>query len=84
MKITPASSSSLYASRDLAFVAYLLCQGYELADLHTDGRRAEFVVNGAPEKIARDKKLFWNCQTAVDAQTYFNTLRRLKNQIYAS
>ena len=75
----------MYASRDLAFVAYLLCRGYQLADLVKDeNSRAEFFISGAFEKIEEDKNLFWNCQTSVDAQTYFNTLRRLKNQMYAS
>lgn len=75
--------NNLYYSFDLGLVAYLLCLDFELLDLDRFmGKKARFVLR-RKEGIDDEAKKYWDCKTSIDAQTYFNQLKRLKNQLYS-
>lgn len=79
------NTSNLFYSHDLGLVAYLLClDKYELVGLDKAVRsKVLFILNRDPH-IGQDIKKFWEFRTSIDAQTYFNQIKRLKNQIYSS
>ena len=77
-------SGQLYAHSDLGASAALLVSGFELASLERDGsRRVKFIFKGR-DGIAEAMDAYWNNALPVDAQSYFNALKRLKNQIYSN
>lgn len=79
-------NENYFYSHDLALCAYLLCEDFVLAGLDRD--RPNKVMFIMRRKITKDIDeyvgRFWNSKKAdVDAQTYFNQLKRLKNQIHS-
>jgi len=76
-------SSDLYYSFDLGLVAYLLCIDFELVELDRSmGKKVRFVLRRR-KGIDNEVKKYWDCSTSIDAQTYFNQLKRVKNQLYS-
>lgn len=73
-----------FYSRDIGLAAYLLCQNFQLAGLDKAAvNKALFIIKreaGIDEAI----KDYWDFNSSVDAQTYFNQMKRLKNQIFSS
>lgn len=75
-------SNELWYSFDLGLVAYLLCLDFELLELDRSmGKKARFILRRRKE-IDNEVKKYWDCRTSIDAQTYFNQLRSIKNQLY--
>lgn len=72
-----------FQSHDIGLVGFLLCQDFELISLDKAMKNKVLFIlkrsNGLDEAI----KNYWNFRSSIDAQTYFNQIKRLKNQIYS-
>lgn len=76
-------NASYFYCHDLGLVGGLLCSGCKLAGMDKSSKKVLFVLernNGIEDKVAS----YWNSQLVVDAQTYFNQIKRLKNQMFSS
>lgn len=84
MTIVSGSNLSVFRSHDLGLVACLLAKDFSLDGIEiSDSKRALFSVK---QKTGLQDAIddYWSSKCFVDAQTYFNQLKRLKNQIYSS
>lgn len=73
-----------FYSHDIGLVAYLLCLNFELVGLDKAVRnKVLFILKKGRDMDAEIKK-YWDFKSAVDAQSYFNQIKRLKNQIFSS
>ena len=76
-------SSSYFSTHDLACAGSLIVCGFELVSLNrSDPRKIKFIFR-SEDKIRETVKKFWDGNLKVDAQGYFNAIKRLKNQIYS-
>ena len=72
-----------FSTHDLALGSALIMRGYEMVTLDKgDPRKARFVFKG-DKNISDTVKDFWDGRLPVDAQGYFNVIRRIKNQLYS-
>ena len=78
-----AESSDYFHSHDLGLVAFLLCAGYEMVTLDKSIRNKVLFILKRQGGIDEAAKSYWDFRTTVDAQSYFNQLKRLKNQIFS-
>jgi uncharacterized protein (UPF0262 family) len=70
-------SSTLARARDFN------SSGFELASMdRSEPKKIKFIFKGR-KGITQAMEDYWNNKLQGDLQTYFNTLKRLKNQIYA-
>ena len=68
---------------DLGNVAALIEAGFELLSLDRgDPKKVRFIFKGKAG-LNQAVKDYWDSKLTVIAQNYFNTIRRLKNQIYS-
>jgi len=76
-------TTTYFQSHDIGLVGFLLCQDFELTSLDkTMKNKVLFIIerkDGLDEAIQN----YWNFSSSVDAQSYFNQIKRLKNQIYS-
>ena len=78
---------SLYwATFDLGLAAGLLSKGFKLVDLdRANPHKVQLIFlrkgEGEIEKLAQD---YWNNNFQVDALSYFNNVKKIKNQLYSS
>ena len=80
---TVEEGQKYFANSDMGSAAALIVCGFELASLDKgDARKVKFVFKGR-EGITKAMDDYWNCKLPVDAQTYFNAIKRLKNQLRA-
>ena len=77
-------TTNYFYSYDISLVAFLLCQNFELAGLDKAVRNKVLFVVKKSSGLDEAVKDFWAFKTSVDAQTYFNQIKRLKNQIFSS
>ena len=77
-------SKNYFYSYDISLVAFLLCQNFELVGLDKAVRNKVLFIVKKSKGIDEAIKDFWDFKTSVDAQTYFNQIKRLKNQIFSS
>lgn len=74
---------SYWATFDLGCAAALASIGFEIVSLdRANPSKIKFIFvrkSGLEDSI----KDYWNFDLNVDAQTYFNSIKRLKNQIYS-
>ncbi|VVB55110.1 Uncharacterised protein [uncultured archaeon] len=84
----PAESSGddtdTFQSHDIGLVAYLLCQNFELVGLDKAIKNKVLFIIKKEEGIDTEIKKYWDFKSSVDAQSYFNQVKRLKNQIFSS
>ena len=73
-----------FYSHDIGLVAYLLCLDFELVGLDKAMRNKVLFILKKKSDIDAEIKKYWGFKSAVDAQTYFNQIKRLKNQIFSS
>lgn len=74
-----------FYSHDIGLVAYLLCQKkFELVGLDKAMRNKVLFILKKESGIDTEIKNYWDFKSSVDAQTYFNQIKRLKNQIFSS
>ena len=78
-------TKNYFYSHDISLVAYLLCQNFELVGLDKAVRnKVLFILKKGDGGIDAEIKKYWAFKSSVDAQTYFNQIKRLKNQIFSS
>jgi hypothetical protein len=77
-------TKSYFYSHDIGLVGYLLCQSFELVGLDKAVKNKVLFVLKRSEGLDAEIKKFWSSKVSVDAQTYFNQIKRLKNQIFSS
>lgn len=82
---TPLNENKkFFCSHDIGLVACLLCQKFELVGMDkTISRKVLFKIK-ANKDIDVAIKNYWDFKSSVDAQGYFNQIKRLKNQIFSS
>ena len=74
-----------FYSHDIGLCGYLLCQNFELVGLDKAVRnKVLFILKKGDGGIDAEIKKYWAFKSSVDAQTYFNQIKRLKNQIFSS
>lgn len=74
-----------FYSHDMGLVAYLLCENYKLINLDKSKQsKVLFILKKDGRNIDKDIKDYWNSESSIDAQTFFNQVKRLKNQIHSS
>jgi len=73
-----------FYSHDIGLVAYLLCQNFELVGLDKAVRSKVLFILKKGDNVDGEINKYWNFKSSVDAQTYFNQIKRLKNQIFSS
>lgn len=77
-------TKNYYYSYDIGLVAYLLCQNYELVGLDKVVSNKVLFILKRGDGIDAEIKKYWGFKSSVDAQSYFNQIKRLKNQIFSS
>jgi hypothetical protein len=79
-------TENYFYSHDIGLVAYLLaCQKkYELVSLDKAVRNKVLFILKRDAGIDAEIKKYWDFNSSVDAQSYFNQVKRLKNQIFSS
>jgi hypothetical protein len=77
-------TQSYFYSHDIGLVAYLLCQNFGLVGLDKAVRNKVLFILKRSEGIDTEVKKYWDFKSSVDAQSYFNQIKRLKNQIFSS
>ncbi len=76
--------SLCFRSYDLALAACLLVKGFKLVSLEKNKEgRALFTIM-REEGLSDVIDSYWDFSCPVDAQSYQNQMKRLKNQIYSS
>ena len=73
-----------FYSHDIGLVAFLLCQNFELIGLDKTIKSKVLFILKRKSGIDGEIKRYWDFNSSVDAQTYFNQIKRLKNQIFSS
>ena len=73
-----------FQSHDIGLVAYLLCQNCELVGLDKAIKNKVLFILKKNKEIDTEIKKYWDFKSLVDAQSYFNQIKRLKNQIFSS
>ena len=84
MKPIKNTENTAFATYDIALAGYLLCVGYELTGMDKTNRAKVLFQLQGNGNIDAAVKAFWDSRTSVDAQTYFNQIKRLKNQIFST
>ncbi len=75
--------SDVLNSFDIGLVASLVTQGFELIAIDkTNRKKARFVLK-RKDGIDEAARRYWDCCSQVDAQTFFNNLKMLKNRLYS-
>jgi len=78
------NNKDYFYSHDIGLVAYLLCQEFELVGLDKAIKNKVLFILKKDNKTDREVKKYWSFNSSVDAQSYFNQIKRLKNQIFSS
>ena len=73
-----------FYSHDIGLCGYLLCQNYELVGLDKAVKNKVLFILKKSDDIDAEIKKYWDFKSSVDAQSYFNQIKRLKNQIFSS
>jgi len=73
-----------FLSHDIGLIGYLLCQNFELVGLDKAVRNKVLFILKRGDGIDTEVKKYWDFKSSVDAQSYFNQIKRLKNQIFSS
>jgi len=78
-------TKNYFYSHDIGLVGYLLCQkDFELVGLDKAIKNKILFILKKSDGIEVEIKKYWDFKSSVDAQTYFNQIKRLKNQIFSS
>ena len=77
-------TKNYFYSHDIGLVAYLLCQNFELVGLDKAIKNKVLFILKKNGEMDTEIKKYWDFKSSVDAQSYFNQIKRLKNQIFSS
>ena len=83
MKKRSNENNCEYTTTDLGLSAALLTVGFELVSLNKQNPNKVVFIFSRKTGIDKTIKSYWNGDLKVDAQGYFNAIKRLKNQIYS-
>ena len=84
MEVVPIENDrAFFQSHDLGLVAFLLCAGYEMEMMDKSQRNKVLFILKRGNGIDEAAKNYWNFRAPVDAQGYFNQVKRLKNEIFS-
>ncbi len=73
-----------FTSFDLGLCAGLMSLGYILVHIDkTKGKKALFMFENSNE-IVESAQMYWRGELQVDALTYFNAMKAIKNQLYSN
>lgn len=73
-----------FYSHDIGLIAYLLClDDHELAGMDKEIKNKVLFIITRSKNTDKEINNFWESKTSIDAQKYFNQIKRLKNQIYS-
>ena len=79
-----SQNNDYFHSFDLGCCAALVSVGYELVSLDkSNPKKVRFVFRKSPQ-IDDVVQEYWNDSLMVNAQAFFNAVKRLKNQIYSN
>jgi hypothetical protein len=71
-----------HITTDLGLAALFLVHGAKLIALHQiDAKKVAFEFQGVDLDLV--ERNFWNKTTSVDALTYFEAIRAIKNRLYS-
>ena len=79
------SPSEFFMTFDLGLTCALFCLEHELHAL-AKGRetnKSQFIFR-RDKTLDRDIEAYWNGQLKIDARTYFDAIRCVKNRLYSS
>lgn len=77
-------TQNYFYSHDIGLCGYLLCQNFELVGLDKAMRSKVLFILKKRDGLDAEIKNYWDFKSSVDAQSYFNQIKRLKNQIFSS
>ncbi|MGD0328113.1 MAG: DUF5659 domain-containing protein [Minisyncoccia bacterium] len=77
-------TANYFYSHDIGLCSYLLAKNFELVGLDKAIRNKVLFILKRDEGIEAEVKKYWDFKSSVDAQTYFNQIKRCKNQIFSS
>lgn len=77
-------TKNYFYSHDIGLVGYLLCQSFELVGLDKAMKNKVLFILKRQDDIDAEIRKYWDFKSSVDAQGYFNQIKRLKNQIFSS
>jgi signal transduction protein with GAF and PtsI domain len=83
LEYLPLDSNKYWSSHDLGCAAALVSLGFDLMALNKENPQKVKFIFKSTEDIEEVIKEYWNRGLQVDAQTYFNSLKSIKNQIYS-
>lgn len=74
---------SPYITSDLGCAAALDCRGFPVLELdRSDSQRVKFLFQRTRD-VMSVVAAYWDCSLGVDAQSYFGSIRRLKNRLHS-
>jgi hypothetical protein len=76
--------SPAFATSDLALAATLLTLGFPLVDIEMGQmrNRAQFIFDQSDD-LQETIRLYWKRELAVEPETYFHSIKSIKNRLYA-
>lgn len=75
--------SDLFSSYDIGMSAGLVSAGFHLLRIDKNrGTKALFLF-GSSERLIDSAQMYWRGELQVDALSYFNALKNIKNQLYS-
>ena len=82
--IPPDDTERFFCSHDIGLIGYLLSKNFELVGLDKTVRNKVLFNIKRRDDLDLEIKKYWDFKSSVDAQSYFNQIKRLKNQIFSS
>jgi len=74
---------NFYSTFDLGCSAALICAGFELISLDkTNPRKVQFIFRREP-RIDNAVNNYWDDRLKVNARSFFDNIKMLKNRIYS-
>lgn len=76
------NAENVFSTYDMGMTSALLSVGYKLLTIEK-GRGKKLFVFETSDELIQDAQKYWAGELDVDAQTYFNSIKNLKNQLYS-
>jgi hypothetical protein len=79
------SQEEFFSTFDLGLTSALFCLEHELYAVDKDNSpsKAQFIFR-RDKTIERDIEAYWNTQLKLNARSYFDAIRCVKNRLYSS
>jgi hypothetical protein len=79
------SQEEFFSTFDLGLTSALFCLEHELyaVDKDNNPNKAQFIFR-RDKTIERDIEAYWNAQLKLNARSYFDAIRCVKNRLYSS